>query len=106
MFSLTIDGNGNATYTGSDFVRVKGRHRFSIPKTEVKELVDEFLRIDYFSLKDTYRDKDIYDIPGFGTSFTYRGRSKSITRDNGGPDELIALERRLEEIVTSRGFIS
>ncbi|HJY10692.1 MAG TPA: DUF6438 domain-containing protein, partial [Nitrososphaeraceae archaeon] len=54
VYSLEIFGNGTLVYNGERFVNVTGRQISSIPEDEVKELVEEFYKINYFSLNDTF----------------------------------------------------
>src|ERR1044072_5001999 len=52
IYSVTIHGDGTVIYKGKQYVKVEGTRRYKIPKEEVKKLVAEFYRIDYFSLKE------------------------------------------------------
>ncbi|HEU4605786.1 MAG TPA: DUF6438 domain-containing protein [Nitrososphaera sp.] len=53
-FSLFIHGDGKIVYEGRHYVVAKGRHGGQISRAHVKQLLDEFYRIGYFSLKDRY----------------------------------------------------
>jgi len=104
VFSLTIDGNGNVTYVGKQFVKVKGEQKFAISKNEVEELLQAFYALNYFSLKDEYTE-DVRDLPSSITSLKHRGRYKQVINCVGGPIELSALEETLARIAKSRSLI-
>src|SRR4051812_26209339 len=51
-FAVSISGDGTVTYKGVASVAVIGEQMYSIQLDQVKELVDEFYRVDFFSLKE------------------------------------------------------
>jgi hypothetical protein len=53
-YSLFVYGDGKVVYEGRHYVAVKGKREGHIPKVRVKQLLEEFYRIDYFSLKDRF----------------------------------------------------
>jgi hypothetical protein len=53
-YSLFVYDDGKIVYEGRHYVAVKGRREGRVPKSRVKQLLDEFHRIGYFSLKDRY----------------------------------------------------
>ena len=50
IYKLTISGDGKVVYEGEKFVNVLGTQTDEISQEKVKELVDEFDKIGYFSL--------------------------------------------------------
>jgi hypothetical protein len=56
VYSVSIDGGGTVTYEGVANVYVIGKRSYKISEAKVRKLVDEFYKIDFFSLKDTYND--------------------------------------------------
>jgi hypothetical protein len=90
-----------------------------IGSEEVKKLMDEFERINFFSLRDGYRDRAdgcwndgrVYEVLSLtmrSVTLTLNGRTKSVTRypyvclESDGsprPRELVALEKQIEEAV-------
>jgi hypothetical protein len=105
-YSVTISGDGTVTYEGTSAVKVTGKQVYSIQIDQVKELVREFYRVDFFSLKDKYTSVDkgdgTYEIIDHAapvtTSITIRGRTKSVYDFYGAPEKLKELEKKIYEI--------
>lgn len=55
-YSLTVYGNGSVIYKGIKNVASSGVKTYQIPKDQSRQLVNEFLNIYYFSLKEKYSD--------------------------------------------------
>jgi hypothetical protein len=116
---IKIGANGIVNVEGESFDFDIGRIKMSISEEEVKDLLKEFERISYFSLRDRYYDKTD-GCPRKGTSCTFiaittsltlNGKSKSVTRlpyeclaadGSSYPRELVALERRIEQTIDLR----
>lgn len=108
VYSLAIYGDGTVVYEGEKFVRVTGRQVSKISQEKVKELIDEFYRINYFSLKDSYKEYVITDLDTVITSITINGKTKTIRHyrgDRNAPKELTTLEDKIDEIVNSSQWI-
>ncbi|OYT53193.1 MAG: hypothetical protein B6U72_06505 [Candidatus Altiarchaeales archaeon ex4484_2] len=103
-YSLTIYGDGTVIYEGKMSVNVTGKRTSKISQNKVKELVDEFYRINYFSLKDKY-DRPITDIPHTITSIKINGKYKSVYNRAGGPRELNELENKIDEVTNSKQWV-
>jgi hypothetical protein len=91
IYKLRIDGDGTVTYEGERFVNVTSKQTAQIPASDVAGLVDEFYRIDYFSLKNIYT-AGVTDLPTTITSISIDGRTKRVEDYYGAPDKLRALE--------------
>jgi hypothetical protein len=99
IYQLQIFGDGTVHYEGLHLVRPEGTHTFKIPRSEVASLVDEFNRIDFFSLNDVYTEP-VTDAPSSMTSIVIDGKQKSVRLAQGfGPDELLELQNKIEETV-------
>jgi hypothetical protein len=96
-YSLTIHGDGVVIYEGIDFVEVKGKQESKLSQEQVKALVDEFYKIDFFGLEDSYT-ASIIDLPSTTTSITIAGNTKSVYNYYGAPEKLIELENKIDEI--------
>ena len=96
VYSLTLYGNGTVIYEGEKFVKVTGVHIYQISQEEIKNLVNEFVRIDYFSLKDRY-EASITDLPSTTTSIMIDGKTKSVYNYYGAPNELYQIEKTIDE---------
>lgn len=99
-YALTIYGNGTVNYEGRNFVAVAGKRTASISPGNVRELVNNFYDIHYFSLRDKYVDQ-VTDLPTTTTSISVDGRFKKIVDYYGAPEELKQLENRIDQIANS-----
>jgi hypothetical protein len=105
-YSVTLDENGTVVYNGVGCVKERGERIHSISIAHVRDLVADFLRIDFYSLKDRYTEKklpngmtQIIDHANATTiSIDIDGKKKSVYIFYGAPDELIALQRKLYEL--------
>jgi len=122
-YKVTISSDGTVVLTrfANPFVdRSDPRARASepikaqIPIEKVAELIAEFERIKYFSLKDRYAKTEDgcrgvwTDQGGADTSITVNGKTKTIAHYHGCsyeplglayPTELTALENKIDEVV-------
>jgi capsid portal protein len=73
----------------------------------LKELVEEFYNINYFSLNDTFDKIVKTDQPTVITSININGTFKSIFDNLGAiaPEDLRVLENRIDEITNSSKWI-
>src|SRR5262245_23130459 len=76
-YLLLIHGDGKITYEGRHYVAVKGKRQGRIQKASIKRLVDEFYRIDFFSLKNRY-DPIASDGAITKTSIRVNGKTKKV----------------------------
>ena len=119
MYTLMIFADGRVVYRGKGFVRTRKEVVSKVTPEQLSQLLAEFEKIDYFSLRDRYQYLEdgcrtaAIDYPSAITSIRINGRAKTITHDYGCrekipdgpvyPKELFALEQRIDEIVgTSR----
>ena len=108
VYSLTVYGDGRVIYDGIRFVKIEGTRTTTVSEEKVRQLVGEFYAVDYFSLNDEYTHADATDMPSATTSITIGGKTKTIIHYHGdfsAPDELTALEDKIDEIVSTRQWI-
>ena len=108
IYDLKIYGNGKVVYNGKYFVKVQGKQTTKITQEKIQELLLEFEKINYFSLKDKYDDSMVTCQPSVTTSISVNGKHKSIYRDEGDssvPRILIRLEKKIDKIVNSKQWI-
>ncbi|GAB4145621.1 MAG: hypothetical protein OHK0017_05400 [Patescibacteria group bacterium] len=98
VYSVTINGSGEVIYKGTANVKVTGEQKSQISKEEVKKLVEEFKKADYFNLKDEYT-ANVSDVPTTITSLKLNGKSKRIIDYYNAPESLKALESKIDETV-------
>ena len=103
-YTLRIEGNGKVSYEGRDFVAVKGAQTAQITPDAVKALADEFFKIDYFALQDSF-DAPVTDIPHTISSINIDGKTKRIFNRMGGPETLKALETKIDSIAVSSQWV-
>ena len=113
---VKISADGTVAFEGQTFDFDIARLKTSVDAAELRKLICEFERINYFSLNDRYCNKaDGCPELGFPevdkiilTSITLNGRSKSVTlcyyscRDRDGfgfPRQLVALQERIRNVV-------
>ena len=100
VYSLTILGNGKIVYHGIKNVKVSGTRTAQLCKSDMKELVDEFVNIYYFALKDRYDEANILGLPSVTTSITLDEKTKRVFHNQGSPAPrgLSTLEDKIDEI--------
>ncbi len=90
--------DGRATYTGKEFVDLKGEYEASISKEELAELKGYFDKADFFNFANVY-SANIKDLP---TRFLYYddGRQNAkVTDYYGAPETLKQLEKQIEDFI-------
>lgn len=115
VYKLTIYGNGDVIYEGSDFeargiktVKISGIRTTTISKEKVRELVSEFDKINYLALADSYEKYSITDAQTVITSITNEGKTKTIKHyhgDRSAPEELTAIENKIDDMVNSDQWV-
>ena len=119
-YKLTISADGTVTFEGHQFVRVKGKAKKMISPAQLRQLIAEFEKAKYFSLKDKYEGAldgcpEVWtDNPSVVTSIRIKGKSKSISHYYGCqegrgsaiyPKALTDLESKIDEIVGTKQWI-
>lgn len=119
-YKLTVSSDGSVIFEGHKFVKVTKTIKSTINQEKIKQLVDEFEKADYFSLKDKYQTEEDgcptvwTDNPTAITSIKLNGKSKSITHYYGCQDKqgdsiypkgLTELETKIDEIVGTKQWI-
>ncbi len=99
-YDVEIDGDGSVTFTGYQFVAVKGIQKYRIPIEKVRELVERFRQAKYFWTFDDYA-APVTDFPAFQTSISFDGRTKRVGDYDGEyvgmPAEISRLEDAIDE---------
>ena len=76
-YSVTVRGNGRATYIGHAFVDVTGKHEYEVPRDDVAHLVDLLRQFDIWSLRTTYR-ADVTDNPAQRLTISVGGQTRTL----------------------------
>ena len=104
IYTVTIYGDGRVVYNGGGYVLVAGMQTSQISEYDVRGLIDEFFRIDYFSLQDEYT-AGITDLPWTITSITIDGKTKEIRDYYGSPQTLRDLESRIDQVANTKIWV-
>jgi ankyrin repeat protein len=99
-YEVEIHGDGTVLYNGGSFVAISDRHRVSISRNTVLQLVEAFRATDYFSLKDEYI-WGATDLPTYTTSISLDGKAKRVVDYAGLKVGMPEKVSRLEQIVDS-----
>lgn len=108
VYKLTVHGDGLIEYEGERYVKEVGKRIGRVGPDKILELLQEFARARYFSMRDSYEISSIFDVPWANTSFSIDGRTKSIPHyfgDHAAPEELRHLEDRIDDIVNIKQWI-
>ena len=121
VYKLTITADGTVTFEGYENVAMKGIVKDRISEETLRQLLSEFEKVAYFSLRDTYDGSEdgcarhATDMPSAKTSIQINGRNKAVSHYLGClmqgdefriyPQELVRLENKIDEIVESKRWI-
>lgn len=102
VYSAQIHADGTVVYVGKRNVKEIGERRFKIPQERIQELIKEFQRVNYFSLKDKYETDEngmsVTDMPTTTTSICVDGKKKTVVNYYFAPKELDALEDKIDSL--------
>jgi hypothetical protein len=112
-YKVSIRSDGTVNYEGKEFVRVKGLQSSTVGSEAALKVLNQFMKVKYLSLKDSYRsiknpdgtESFVTDLPTRFTSLTVDGKKKSVEDYVGAPEELVALENRIDEVTNSRKWV-
>lgn len=103
-YHLTVFGNGTVIYNGYSSVAVTGEQTSQISQEQVRELVNEFYKAGFFTLRDKYIE-NVTDLPSTTTSISIGDETKSVYRYGFGPERLVQLEDKIDEITGANEWI-
>jgi hypothetical protein len=120
-YAVTLHGDGSVHYEGRGFVKITGMQEKTISRDAVIGLLREFYRIDFFSLKDVYRDVRHVEVGADGTVtegrmmvtdlpttyITIRIGSylKRIEDYFGAPQELVDLAKQIDTVTGTAEWV-
>ena len=109
IYSAQIYADGTVVYTGKRYVKEIGERRYWIPQRRILALINEFERIDYFSLKYKYdadeNGQSVTDLPTTTTSICHGGRTKRVVNYYAAPKKLHELEDKIDGLAGLYQFI-
>ena len=99
-YSVEIRGDGTVTFHGGSYALITGEHHATISKDAVVNLVNQFRRANYFSLKKRYADA-MSDQTAYTTSIEFDGNKKQVYDylgiRAGLPDVVKTLEAAIDQ---------
>ncbi len=106
IYVVEIHGDGTVNFKGIKYVKAKGERHYKIPVAQVRELVAEFYKADFFALKDEYTSivypdgfiEVVTDLPGKTVSIRLGKRTKSVYDYYGTPPQVRRLEQKIDEV--------
>ncbi len=120
-YELLIQANGTVEFGGRINTKVKGRRTSKITKEQIKRIILEFEKADFFALENSYASKKIcpvlfQNMASVFISIKIDGREKAIPHDLGCletaesnskifPQKLYHLGNRIDEIVKTKRWI-
>lgn len=121
-YKLTINAEGKVEFQGRQYTETKGLAKGEIKKEQVKELLREFDKVDFFSFPDhfTYGEGDcetvVTDMPSVVVSIRVNKKIKKVFHYLGCfqntkppfkifPENLYNLENKIDEIVETKRWI-
>jgi len=105
IYQLRVNGVGEVSYHGERFVEVEGKHQALLGPKETNELFDAFEASRFWDFEDAYDDPNVVDLPTIYLTYSDGERSKRIKDYYGTPEELKALEERVEAIAVRQGWL-
>jgi hypothetical protein len=122
QYKIVIFGSGQIVYEGYKFVNTLGTRKYTIAKSAVDSLVRHILRIDYFSLDNSYTKRvlssridsmgnyiqsieTVTDRPTTITSFRLANRYKRVVDYYGAPEKLRTLEQAIDQLARTRQLV-
>jgi hypothetical protein len=121
-YKITIYSDGSVTCEGENKVKLIGTAQGKISQQKLQQLIDAFKKINSFSLRGRYSDRDdggsfiLADSPTVHISLELKGKKKTVLHNYGClyepstgkgiyPRELVELEYLIDEIVNSKQWI-
>ena len=105
VYSLEIDHQGNALYEGKRFTEKSGLHKYKLSKDQFKQVNDQLALMNFFALQDNFKS-NVADLPTVTIAHTHKGLSKSISGKDTRPKRVLDLQKILEDIAQSDGWVS
>lgn len=120
VYRLEVYADGAVVFTGEKNVKTVGVAKGRISEKQLRRLLTEFEKADYFSLRDSYDASGgcpfyLADGPVVRTGLLLNGRRKSVIHDSGCYDDgeklnpfprgLDRLEELIDEIANSRQWV-
>ena len=107
-YTVEVRGDGAVQFAGRRDVRALGNHHRRISRDAVAELLAEFRRADFLSLRDALGGY-VMDSPVYTVSIEFDGRKKSVHHSekvSGGIPEVVTdLEKAIDRLAATGKWI-
>ncbi len=108
-YTVTISGNGEVTYEGRHHTLVEGKKIYAIPRAAVLDLLNDFRKADFWSLKDKY-ESGVTDMPTYFLTFDNGKQKKTIVDyvglEMGMPSVIHELEGKVDRIADTERWVT
>jgi len=104
VYKLEIYESGAIKLFGEKNLDKVGNYSKTLTKSEINDLKKTFLDSKFFEFNDEYTAKKT-DLPTTYISFENEGKYKKIRDYSDAPEDLKKLEKLIENIVSSEGWI-
>ena len=94
-YSIEINKDGMATYTGMRFAPDTGIFKKSIGKAKAKEIINMFIANRADTCREMYENR-IPDVPGLTITIKYPKKTKKIFSANFGPGFLLEIAEAMD----------
>ncbi|MBL7883778.1 MAG: hypothetical protein JNL69_06895 [Bacteroidia bacterium] len=103
-YTLTISGASHtATYVGESNTLKHGKYTKNISDAELEKLLADFDRVNFNAFENEYLGV-ISDFPTKTTTFSFKGKTKTVVNRHNGPKSLDDLDKILHAISESEGW--
>lgn len=110
VYSVDIWPDGSVSFEGKSFTKTTGPAHDRVNEAEVLRLVDEFKKLDFFNLQNSYGDCE--DSPLEALTFAQNGTAKTVYRGepcDGTPNqieqEIKNLGREIDTVSNSNRWV-
>lgn len=108
IYTVSIDGDGQVTYTGQRFVRVTGEQHGQASREDVQALLRAFDAVQFESLQNEYR-AHVTDLPSQIITLTRNGHTKRVVDyagvDAGMPVAVRDLEQQIDRVANTAQWV-
>ncbi len=98
VYTLSVYKDRAVILNAQQNLRLKGTYRSQLSDKRYQELVDLFMKHDFFSFKDRYTG-EVTDLPTTFITFSHAGQSKKIMDYYRAPETLKSLESELHGLI-------
>ncbi len=105
VYNLLVYKDRTVILNAQQNLSLKGTYRSKLSVDRYSELVDLFLKHNFFDFKDKYMG-DVTDLPTTYVTFSHEGQSKKIMDYYRAPEELKLLENELHGLIDELSWTS